>query len=292
VVTEPIDSKQSLGKANFDEIYIAPDPRPFYRGLGALDYVVPHHGQQVFQQVLDAHPSGDPLVVDLCCSYGVNGALLKHHIELDDLYDHYCGPEVAPLSRDELADLDRQFFAHHQRPDAPDIVGIDAAAPAVDYAVEAGLIDAGLSENLETDEPSNELVGVASDADVITVTGGIGYITDRTFARLLGPVSPDRLPWVAALCLRTVSFDAIAAQLGRHGLVTEQLEDVTFPQRRFASPEEQAYAFGQLADRGLDPEGHEADGRYHVNVYIARPADHVADVPMADIFDQLTAPGR
>jgi hypothetical protein len=41
------------GKANFDDIYVAPDPRLYYRSLGELDYVVPHHGQKVFQQVLE-----------------------------------------------------------------------------------------------------------------------------------------------------------------------------------------------------------------------------------------------
>jgi hypothetical protein len=207
---------------------------------------------------------------------------------LDDLYEHYCGPDVAPLSRDELADLDRRFFAGHQRPDAPDVVGIDRSAPAIDYAVDAGLVDAGLSEDLEVAEPSSELAAVVGDADLITITGGIGYITDRTFARLLSGMAPDRLPWVAALCLRTVPFDPIAAELERHGLVTEQLDDATFPQRRFADAGEQTYALRQLADRGLDPEGREADGRYHVNVYVARPADHAADVPVADIFHQLT----
>jgi hypothetical protein len=289
VSSEPIDSPQTLGKENFDDIYVAADPRPYYHGLGALDYVVPQHGKKVFQQVLDAHPSADPLVIDLCCSYGVNAALLKHHIELDDLYDHYRGPDVAPLSRDELADLDRQYFAQYQRNDAPDVVGIDCAGPAVEYAVDVGIIDAGLCENLEIDDASRELRSVVGEADVITVTGGIGYVTDRTFARMLDSVQPDRLPWVAALCLRTVPFDPIADQLSRHGLVTEQLDDVTFPQRRFANATEQNYALRTLADRGVDPEGREADGSYHVNVYLARPADHVADVPVAEIFEALTA---
>lgn len=289
MVQQPSDSRPHLGKANFDDIYAAPDPRPYYSGLGALDYVVPHHGRQVFQQVLEAHPSTDPLVIDLCCSYGVNAALLKHHIELDELYDHYRDPEVAPLSTEELADLDRRFFANHLRDDAPDVVGIDSAAPAIDYAVGVGLIDAGLSEDLEVDEPSSELNSVVGDADLITVTGGVGYITDRTFARLLDGSTPDRLPWIAALCLRTVAFDPIAEQLAQHGLVTEQLEDVTFPQRRFADPDEQAFALRQLEELGLDPDGREADGTYHVNVYLARPVNHAADLPITRLFDGFPA---
>lgn len=278
----------TLSKANFDDIYDRPDPRAYYRQLSAFDYQVPRHGQRVFRDVLNALSTDDATVMDLCCSYGVNAALLKHDLDLGDLSDHYRDEQLSALSRDDLAAVDRAFYAERRRPDAPKVVGLDAAAPAVDYALDVGLLDTGSAEDLEHDEPSPQLARAVADVDLITVTGGIGYITERTFARVLDCIPPDRQPWVAALCLRTVSYAPVATELHRRGLVTEQLEGRTFPQRRFVDEEERAYALRTLAARGLDPTGRESEGAYHVSVYLSRPAADVARRSIDAVLTSLT----
>lgn len=270
----------TVAKANFDDIYDRRDPRAYYHELGALDYEVPSHGQQIFRDVLDALPSDDATVVDLCCSYGVNAALLKHDLSLDDLYSHYRDEQIASLSRDELVATDRAFFAHRERPDRPDVVGIDAAASAVDYALDVGLLEVGAAEDLERDAPSPQLTDALVDTDLITVTGGIGYITEQTFDRVLDCTPADQPPWVAALCLRTVSYAPVAAALTRRGLVTEQWEGRTFAQRRFADDHERDYALRSLAAQGLDPQGKESEGAYHVDVYLSRPAADATEQPI------------
>ncbi len=279
-------------KANFDDIYTEPDPRGYFEGLGALGYEVPQHGESVFSAALDALDVERPTVVDLCSSYGVNAALLKHDLELDDLYRHYCAAAHADLTSDELAEIDREFFARHRRDAPPYVVGVDAAGPAVEYAVRVGLLDDGRVENLETDVPSAELGEHLAAADLITVTGGVGYITERTFDRLLDCAEEsDKQPWVASLCLRTVSYEPIAECLADHGLVTEHLPDVTFPQRRFASDAEREYALGELASLGVDPTGKEAAGSYHVDVYLSRPKDEVDGLAITDLLAEVAAGG-
>lgn len=281
-----IDAQPAPTKTSFDGIYDESDPRSYYGHLGSFDYSVPHYGQQVFRQVLDALAVERPTVVDLCCSYGVNAALLKHDLELSDLYDHYRAEAVADLSSEELAALDREFFASVSLDDGPEVVGLDAAANAVGYAVDVGLLDRGVVQDLEESDPSPELTSACGPADLVTVTGGIGYVTERTFDRLLGCTQAPK-PWVASLCLRTVPFDPIADRLATHGLVTEQLDGVTFPQRRFTSEAERDYALGELESLGVDPDGREADGMYHVNVFLSRPADAIADRPIGDIITEL-----
>ncbi len=274
---------RSNGKQNFDDLYVQPDPRAYFRGLGALDYEVPQHGERVFSAVLDALDADQPTVVDLCSSYGVNAALLKHDINLDDLYRRYREPECARLTSDALADADQEFFASCRYDQSPRVVGIDAAAPAVEYAVRAGVLDAGYSENLETAPPSAELGEQLAEADLITVTGGIGYITERTFDHIFESIGDAAKPWVASLCLRTVPYAPVADCLARHGLVTERLPDVTFAQRRFADDAEREFALGELAARGVDPSGKEAEGWYHVDVFLSRPKDD-ADVAITDLL--------
>ncbi|MFC5831863.1 class I SAM-dependent methyltransferase [Nonomuraea insulae] len=238
--------------------------------------------------MLDALDVDTPTVVDLCCSYGVNAALLKCDLTLDGLYDHYGTERVAALESEELADEDRAFYESRRRRTPPRVIGVDTAASAVEYAVQVGLLDTGAVENMERDDPSPELAAALSEADLITVTGGIGYITDRSIGRLLDCTSSDHRPWFAALCLRTVDFTPVADMLARHGLVTEQLENTTFPQRRFADDSERDFALQSLAEQGLDPTGKEGEGEYHVNVFLSRPSEDVATAPIGTLLDSMT----
>jgi hypothetical protein len=34
-------------------------------------------------------------VLDICCSYGINAALLNHHVTLEELYDRYTSPKLS-----------------------------------------------------------------------------------------------------------------------------------------------------------------------------------------------------
>src|SRR5690606_11792823 len=140
---------------------------------------------------------------------------------------------------------------------APEVIGLDVAGNAVDYAVEVGLLDRGVVANLEEEEPTPEVAKAIGAADLVTVTGGIGYVTERTFDKLLGCSESDHKPWVAALCLRTVPFEPIAECLAGQGLVTEQLDGVTFPQRRFTDANEREYALRELEAMGIEPDGRE-----------------------------------
>ncbi|MFI6766296.1 hypothetical protein [Streptomyces sp. NPDC050355] len=275
------------GKADFEAIYNCPDPRRYFSTLQPLDYQIPHHGQAVFRavtEILQRHRSDRPPlnVVDLCCSYGVNAALLNHRLSLSDLYGRYTRyrPDV-PTTR-QLIEADRTFFATRRRDEAVRVTGLDAAENAVDYAKAVGLLDHGFAENLEIDEPSPALRRALAGTDLITVTGGVGYITARTFGRLFDCMSSP--PWVAAFVLREVSYRPVSALLARAGLVTEKLTTRTFRQRRFADGDERRAAFEALAGRGLSVAGKEADGYYHADLYLSRPAAEVAAVPLAELL--------
>ncbi|MFF0626960.1 hypothetical protein [Streptomyces sp. NPDC004296] len=275
------------GKAHFEAIYNCPDPRRYFSTLQPLEYQIPHHGQAVFRALADTlqRHRGDrpPLrVVDLCCSYGLNAALLNHHVTLDDLYHRYTATGPDAPEGDRLAHADRTFYAARRRPGAARVTGIDAAEHAVGYAVAAELLDDGFAENLEADAASPELCRALAGTDLITVTGGVGYITARTFARLFDCVTAP--PWVAAFVLRTVSYRPVSALLARAGLVTERLTTRTFRQRRFADDAERRAAFDALAARGLTVGGKEADGFYHAELYVSRPAADVAALPLAQLL--------
>src|SRR5947209_4040866 len=94
------------GKAGFEDIYDRPDPRGYFRKLGAVEYQIPEHSRRVCEMLLAAlrRFRGEQKrlsVVDLCCSYGINAALLNHRLDLLDLYRHYCSAELESVDAKE-----------------------------------------------------------------------------------------------------------------------------------------------------------------------------------------------
>jgi len=266
------------GKADFSHIYDRPDPRDYFCTLSSLDYEIPQRAHPVFETIFAAMRADDddadrgPLrALDLCCSYGVNAALLRCDLHLDDLADRYSSPQLAELTPDEVCTADKDYYADRLLPDAVRVRGLDAAANAVAYACRVGLLDNGWAENLETDPPSAELASELEQTDVVICTGGIGYITERTLDQVVRTRPGRPAPWVAAFVLRQYSYDSISATLSQHGLVTEQLNGVSFPQRRFADDAEREAALRAVTERGLDPSGYEETGRYYADFYLSRP---------------------
>ncbi len=286
---------QKPGKANFDQIYDLEDPRGYFNTLGEFDYCTPRHGQRVFRTLTralreekkregaEARGLG---VVDVCCSYGINAALLKHDLTLDDLYARYGSAEVAGLSGEELVEADAAFYREHLTGEAPETVGVDISRNAVSYGVRSGLLDAGFAENLEEDEPTEELGQAVAGAGLVTVTGGVGYVSERTFDKLLDRATvgaEGSAPWVAAFALRWVSYEKISEVLSGYGLVTEKLSGHTFTQRRFADDAERDYVLGELTGMGVDPAGKEDEGWYHADFYLSRPAKE-AEKPVEELL--------
>lgn len=265
------------GKARFGHVYNQADPRGYFQTLRDVDYQIPAYGQRVFAPLVQRRREHldreDVVVLDLCCSYGINAALLNHDLTLDALYARYGSPTLTALSTDELVVADRTFYAEHRRAQTVQVVGIDVADQAVAYAQRIGLHQAGSSENLEMVGPSAALAQLLTGVNLITVTGGVGYITERTFNRVLQHASEGSC-WIAAFVLRWVPYQRIAKVLTRYGLVTEQLSGHTFRQRRFASESERDYVLSELASLGIDPAGKETHGWHHSNFYLSCPAEH------------------
>src|SRR5680860_122539 len=287
------DGETGRGKATFDDRYDRLDPRALFGDLAALDYEIPQHAHGVFTALLSVlrGATGEPVsVLDVCCSYGVNAALLRCDLTLGDLFRRYTDDAVlAAATSDELIAADRAFYAQHLRPDAPRVRGLDTAANAIAYGRAVGLLDEGVVENLETHDPSEHLARVVADVDLVTTTGGVGYVTERTFDALIGVFPAGAPPWDATFVLRMFPYDRIAAALERRGLVTEQLPGTTFRQRRFASASEQDAAVADVRARSLDTSGKEDDGWYHADLFLSRPVEDVSRRPLRDLLAEGSA---
>ncbi len=278
------------GKADFSWIYTRPDPREYFRVLNRLDYQIPQHALPIFRAVLAAsrHEESDRTVLDVCCSYGINSALLFSDEDPFAVTARYADPSLVAVTPGELADDDFWRYAPGKR--NLRVVGLDASEAAIRYATLAGLLSAGWPENLERSAPSASLVAGIADVGLIICTGGVGYVGCRTFGRLLAALpSPENL-WLAVFVLRVFDYAPIAALLSAYGLVTEKLPG-TFQQRRFADAAERQACLHDIRLRGLDPSGKEADGWYHAECFLTRPAA-AARVPAAALVKNMACAGN
>ena len=274
-------------KANMDYIYDRSDPRAYFRELKKLDYAIPSAAKPIFQKLisqLQRRRDDTVHVLDMGCSYGVNAALLKHDLSMPELYRHWGQERLADATLEEVIECDQLFFADFDEPEDIEVIGLDVAENAVAFAEEVGLLDEGLAINLEIEPLPASAEEELAPVDLVTSTGCVGYVTEKSFERLLPAITRDRQPWIANFVLRMFPFDAIEETLSGWGYITEKLEGQTFVQRKFASTEEQGQVLKQLREEGIDPAGKEAEGDLLAEFYLSRSRKDAAEMPIERLF--------
>ncbi|MEQ8246137.1 MAG: class I SAM-dependent methyltransferase [Alphaproteobacteria bacterium] len=271
------------GKSDFDTIYNAPDPRGYCRTLSKLDYRIPAEAKPIFRSLIHALKADghDPVrLVDIGCSYGINAALLKYGMNLGAFFDRYteAGDRAAPAS--DMLRRESAFFDNRSDDGNVEIVGIDVAERALDFAGTVGLLDETISHNLEDtplDEGDRDLI---AGAHLVISTGCVGYVTEKTFRRVIDAAARGGpAPYVASFVLRMFPYTPIANALAGYGLVTEKLQDITFRQRRFENADERDHVLDQLRARGIASDLEE-DGYYHAEFFLSRPAAEAKKRPL------------
>lgn len=292
----------NINKANFDAIYHMPDPREYYRILCGLDYIIPDLARPVFQSMLTARAktldAGTTMkILDIGCSFGINETLLRYPLDIRRMMDRYTDPRMHRLSPEEIIAFDRHYFQSWPEQIWSDkttveYVGLDASQPAIDYALKTGLLHEGVVTNLEAGPPNATDAAALSNLSCIISTGCVGYVTEKTFEQVIALQQPGRMPWVVSFVLRMFPYDAVETMLGRHGLVTEKLEGVTFVQRRFHSEEEMQATMSMVSARGIETQGKEADGLYHAELFVSRPREAVEAMPLGEMVSVTSGASR
>ncbi|KAH7196406.1 uncharacterized protein B0J16DRAFT_390306 [Fusarium flagelliforme] len=275
----------AVQKASFTDIYNNQDPRAYLTTLAPLEYTIPQQLQPLFQRLhqLASQGTANSAILDVCCSYGINGGLLRHNVDMDAWTAHYAGSE---LSAEQQISTDKEFFASRVRSDMPVLFGLDKAENAIKYALDTGLIDNGWAEDLEAHDPSPSLLEALKDVTLIICTGGASYVGSRTFGRIMSAIPRSTNIWMASTVIRTVSYEEVAMTLKAHGLETMKLPGV-LRQRRFTSDKEKRDAIAQLKARGLDPAGFEDEGYLCAEVYISRPMGELSRMPIEELADTM-----
>lgn len=255
--------------------------------------MIPDVAEPVVRQILGAKASatsGKPIVLDVGCSYGINAAVHRFPLTFGGLRHRYARREMRAISSETLVDLDRKFYSAWPDVGLARFIGLDVSAPAIRYATAVGLLEQGIVADLEKESLSTEGARILRSADVIMSTGCIGYVTEKTFSKILD--ATEKRPWIISFVLRMFPYDSLAATFEKRGLVTERLTGATFIQRRFRDAEEFERSLATLAALGIDATGLESEGLFHADLILSRPASDARAAPLEDIVTVASGRGR
>ncbi len=246
--------------------------------------MIPDVAESVIRQILEAKAAfhgGDMRVLDIGCSYGINAAVHRFPVNFASLRQRYARRDMMELDPEEVIRLDRNFFAGWPDVGLARFIGLDISEPAIRYANAVGLHADGIAADLETDELSAEEAAIIAPANVLLSTGAVGYVTDRTYRKLLDALATP--PWIISFVLRMFPYDGFIAAFAERGMMTEKLPGTTFVQRRFRDEEEFERSLATLAARGIDTQGFEADGLFQAELFLTRPEEDIRAAPLEDI---------
>ncbi|QQO23780.1 hypothetical protein JJB98_29810 [Bradyrhizobium diazoefficiens] len=259
-------------KHDFTAAYNRKWPHAYFRAHLALDYTIPDRAKPVFERVFADYRrirrKTRLKIIDVGCSYGVNAALLRSDLDLDELYAAYLEPSGSLSGRQEIEHCN--FFRNLGLRDDIQVVGVDPSFRAVRYAQTLGLLDAGITADLEARELTVEERGALVDADILISTGCVGYATERTFGRVYDASASSR-PWVAAFAMHPFSYDSIAAILRRFGVETTAVDRFRQRQRRFSTPAEREAILKTMAALGMEDRLERTTGYIYASCYISAP---------------------
>lgn len=265
----------ATGKVVLDQIYDQKTPLHFYNALAVYEYTIPQLAKPVFDQLvgyLNANGnSTNPIkIIDLGCSYGVNGALLQAGKSLEDLFERYRDNRLHGYSSTEIILKDKSWFADIGN--RIEMIGVDISEPALNYAAKTGLIDGKLQGNFEERGLRPGEAAMIKGTDLIISTGCIGYVGHKTITALLDALAGGK-PLMAHFVLRTISFDEISEGLAEKGYRIKK-SGKSFRQRRFASEAERESTLKRLHEMEIETKGLEAEGWYYADLFIALPKGH------------------
>jgi hypothetical protein len=266
-------------KADFYDIYQASTPHAYLREMRRLGYQI---GEQARPYCIAAArliaceaPAWPVQMLDVGCSYGLGSAFIQFGCSFEELISFF--EFRAPRGYYECTAATRSWLhvvapAFNMR-----AVGLDASKPAIRFALDAGLLDAGISRNLECDDLNDEEQAWLSGCNLLVCTGAIGYVGKSTFRRILqhlGRGHPSQFgPLVVMTVLRMFDPSEVAQAFEEAGYTFERLANVSLPQRAFANQQERRDIIDKVRSRGLDITGLEERDVLCADLCIASPKD-------------------
>ena len=271
--------QNNQAKADFNNVYHAATPHQYFALMNRLDYRIGEEASPYFRAAIDLlRRQNDPAEVqmlDVGCSYGVGSALVKHRFSFNQIANFFKND----ASRDyaECVQDTRQWLKTEAESSlAIQCVGMDCSEEALQFAEEAELLDAGISKNFEENEEATEAeIQLMRHCNLMTSTGAIGYITEKTLGTVLshlGKALPEQHgPYIVVTILRMFHSAPIRNIFQHFGFQFERMPGIRLRQRQFADETEQRKTIRVLKEHDVDPTDWESEGHLYANLFAAAP---------------------
>ncbi len=280
-------ARANEAKADFDDVYNAPTPQAYMEEMAQHNYEIGEQAQPYCMAAVEllqrrAHSPQQVQMLDIGCSYGMGAAFVKHARSFQELKNFFAPAAGHPAEQDftSLCRATRNWI--HSKPPAYDMrcIGLDSSPSALHFAVQAGLLDHGISQDLERPGSTLSLQQrrLLQDCNLVISTGAIGYITARTLLKLLPHIGKNYAagpgPFILFTILRMFDTTPIQAAFTRCGLHFETVPGILLPQRNFSDAAEQNDVLQLLRKKGVDVRGYEDQGKQYASLCVAAPPEH------------------
>lgn len=273
---------ENQAKACFDNVYTAPTPHAYIAMMAKNGYEIGEQARPyciAAAELLKRHTEDAwPVqMLDIGCSYGIGSAFVKYGCSFDEMVAFFS--TRAPEDPETGCEVTRAWLNVTPHPYDVRCVGLDSSAPAIEFAMRAGLLDGGIARNFENGDvaPDDEEISWLRSCNLLICTGAIGYVTDRTIEHVVKHAGKDHPsefgPLAVFTILRMFESGPIAQVFERHGYRFEKVPEVMLPQRRFADTRERDGVLKILHDKGIDTRRWEDQGKQFAELYIGAPPD-------------------
>ncbi len=238
-------SDANVLKASFNGLYDALTPKPYLEQMALLDYSIIDEVTPFVVAAIDFLDSPDGTrvgILDVGSSYGIGAGVIKYGYGFKSISSFFR--KTSP-QKNNCARQTRRWLTQCSPERDVYYVGSDSSRHAIEFGIEAGLLDAGIIKNLES--PNSKLDtrdrALIEGCKILVSTGAVGYLGKHTFQAIL-PHMRRREGGRSPLAIFTVLdiFDAgeIMEVFHVHGFDCRRLDGISLSQRDFFDEQERA----------------------------------------------------
>lgn len=207
--------RMELQKQDFSSIYNHVSPDLYIESLGKYNYRQPDSIYMSLLSKVEAtlHEKGICQVVDVACSYGFNGRIVKDGLPYEKFLQVDGFNRVGNTS----------------------VIGIDIAPNALTYALENDYIDVKICQNLEKEPLSLEYHEILRKTDLVVASGAFSYVGVPTFQKIYSLVGmkADFIGWPACSYKKESLLEFL-----RSNFHDVEILSTPLPMRKFTSEQE------------------------------------------------------
>ena len=259
-------------KKDFSDIYIEKHPTSYLQEMKRLDYRIPDQTKPLYKHLAERivnYKKNSVKILDIGSSYGINSALLNHHLIMSELDDYFVNDNPEPSIQST-----KSFFDDLPNND-PNLKFylIDTSKQALNFAEKAGLCEDSFCINLEQDSVPMKFNETMNNVDLIISTGCVGYIGWKSFENLFENIRGSRgpLPIFAFTVLRIFPMDNIERVFKENNFELIKTRIGPLKQRRFNNEKEMSNTIELLKNHGKQTEQLEDEGYYFADFFIGGP---------------------